>query len=52
MIQIKATNLSIGYNFHSIFKKINFTIEYGDFVCLVGGNGVGKSTLIKTKILN
>ena len=48
MIQIKATNLSIGYNFHSIFKKINFTIEYGDFVCLVGGNGVGKSTLIKT----
>ena len=48
MIQIKATNLSIGYNFHSIFKKINFSIEYGDFVCLVGGNGVGKSTLIKT----
>ena len=48
MIQIKATNLSIGYNYHSIFKKINFSIEYGDFVCLVGGNGVGKSTLIKT----
>ena len=48
MVQIKATNLSIGYNYHSIFKKINFTIEYGDFVCLVGGNGVGKSTLIKT----
>ena len=48
MVQIRATNLSIGYNFHSIFKKINFTIEYGDFVCLVGGNGVGKSTLIKT----
>ena len=48
MIQIKASKLSIGYNFHTIVKNINFSIEYGDFVCIVGGNGVGKSTLIKT----
>ena len=48
MIQIKASKLSIGYNFHTIVKNINFSIEYGDFVCIVGGKGVGKSTLSKT----
>ena len=48
MLQIKATNLTIGYNFHPILRNLNFSIEYGDYVCIIGSNGVGKSTLIKT----
>lgn len=48
MMQLEAQNLSIGYNFHPVLKNINFKIEYGDFICILGGNGVGKSTLIKT----
>lgn len=48
MVQIEAKNISIGYNYHPILKNINFKIEYGDFICVLGGNGVGKSTLIKT----
>lgn len=48
MLQIRATNLSIGYNFHPVLRNLNFSIEYGDYVCIIGSNGVGKSTLIKT----
>ena len=48
MLQIRATNLPIGYNFHPVLRNLNFSIEYGDYVCIIGSNGVGKSTLIKT----
>ncbi len=48
MLQIRATNLSIGYNFHPVLRNLNFSIDYGDYVCIIGSNGVGKSTLIKT----
>jgi iron complex transport system ATP-binding protein len=50
MIEIK--NLNIGYplknNIKTIFKNISFQINKGELVGLVGDNGVGKSTLIKT----
>ena len=45
---IKITNLTLGYDKKAILKGINANIEEGDFVCCVGPNGVGKSTLIKT----
>lgn len=48
MVQLELKNLSIGYNYKPVQKNINCKIEYGDFVCVVGTNGVGKSTLIKT----
>ena len=48
MLQIRATNLSIGYNFHPVLRNLNFSIDYGDYVCIICSNGVGKSTLIKT----
>lgn len=48
MVQLELKNLTIGYNFKPVQKNINCKIEYGDFVCIVGTNGVGKSTLVKT----
>ena len=36
------------FSFHNIFICINFKIEDGEYVCLVGENGSGKSTLVKT----
>lgn len=48
MVQLELKNLSIGYNYKPVQKNINCKIEYGDFVCVIGTNGVGKSTLIKT----
>ncbi len=31
---------------HMIFNKVNFSIARGDFICIEGPSGVGKSTLI------
>ncbi|KYC83098.1 ABC-F family ATP-binding cassette domain-containing protein [Heyndrickxia sporothermodurans] len=41
---------SIGYNHHIIAKNIFLSIKKGDSIALVGPNGVGKSTLLKTII--
>lgn len=49
MSQIICKNLSIGYEKnHIIDENINFSIDKGDYLCIVGENGAGKSTLMKT----
>lgn len=49
ILQVK--NLSFNYSDKQILNNISFNIEKGDFVCVVGSNGTGKSTLLKL-ILN
>ncbi len=44
---IECSNLKIGYN-NRVLNTINLTINSSDFICIVGNNGTGKSTLIKT----
>ncbi len=44
---IELDKLSIGYNGKSVVKDITFTINSGDYVYIIGDNGVGKSTLVK-----
>jgi len=46
MIEVK--NLSIGYQDRCVRSSINFSLEKGECVLLVGANGSGKSTLLKT----
>ena len=48
MAQITAEDLSLGYDRHPVAKHISFTLNKGDYLCVVGENGSGKSTLIKT----
>ncbi|MBI5843954.1 MAG: ATP-binding cassette domain-containing protein [Deltaproteobacteria bacterium] len=47
---IKVENLTAGYGETVILKDVNFTVERGEVVVLVGGSGCGKSTLLKHMI--
>ena len=48
MEQITCKNLAIGYDGKALLKDINFSVESGDYLCVIGENGSGKSTLMKT----
>ena len=39
--------VSVGYGGPALLENINFQIEYGERICLLGRNGVGKTTLMK-----
>lgn len=51
MPQIVCENASLGYDGKPIVTDLSFTVNAGDYLCIVGENGSGKSTLMKT-ILN
>lgn len=43
-----AENLCLGYETHVIVENLNFRVDPGDYLCIVGENGSGKSTLMRT----
>lgn len=48
-MQITLSHLSVGYKIgHAVVSDINLTLQSGKLACLIGENGVGKSTLLKT----
>jgi ATP-binding cassette subfamily F protein 3 len=47
---LKVDSLSVGYNNKKVSEGISFRISRGDSIALVGPNGIGKSTLLKTII--
>ena len=50
MPQIVCENASLGYDGKPIVTGLNFTVNAGDYLCIVGENGSGKSTLMKTTL--
>lgn len=48
MAYITVRDLSLGYDAHSIVKGLNFAVNAGDYLCIVGENGSGKTTLMRT----
>lgn len=47
---INVDNLTIGYKNTTVVADLNFELQKGHFVALIGSNGAGKSTLINTLI--
>ena len=48
MSLLSCHNLSVGYGGVKILEDLNFSVERGDYLCILGENGAGKSTLMKT----
>ena len=51
MSYIEVKDVTTGYDNMIISKHVNFTVEKGDYLCIVGENGAGKSTLMKSPVL-
>src|SRR2546427_641975 len=44
---LRLDNVSLAYGHHPLLAQVDFQIEAGERVCLVGRNGTGKSTLFR-----
>lgn len=47
MAQLRCTDLKLGYENKVVAQGLNFSVEAGDYLCIVGENGSGKTTLMK-----
>jgi len=47
MAYIACRDLQLGYDGQVVTEGINFDVEEGDYLCIIGENGAGKSTLMK-----
>ena len=47
MAYIQCEDLVLGYEGTSVAEHISFSVEMGDYLCIVGENGAGKSTLFQ-----
>jgi len=47
MSLLSCKDLVIKYENTTVISNLSFSVEYGDFLCIVGDNGAGKSTLMK-----
>lgn len=44
---ISCQDLTLGYDGKNIIENLSFTVNSGDYLCIVGENGSGKTTLMK-----
>ena len=47
-IAVEATGISKGYDEGPLFENLDLTIEAGSRVAILGQNGIGKTTLVRT----
>lgn len=48
MAYLTCEDLAIGYSGTPVASGISFSVDSGDLLCIIGENGIGKSTLVKT----
>lgn len=47
MALITCQNVAFAYEGHAVVSETSFSVNSGDYLCIVGENGSGKSTLVK-----
>ena len=50
MSLITCQDLTLGYEGEAILDGLSFSVNAGDYLCIVGENGSGKSTLMRTML--
>ncbi|MBW1939756.1 MAG: ATP-binding cassette domain-containing protein, partial [Deltaproteobacteria bacterium] len=46
-MKLAVDDINFSYNSHPVLSGVNFSLERGQVMCLLGVNGAGKSTLLK-----
>ena len=52
MALITCSGLSFAYGADTVLSGVDFSVESGDYLCIVGENGSGKSTLVKLSLIH
>ena len=47
---IDVRDITFSYGAEPVLKDVSFQVESGQFVCILGANGCGKTTLLKTML--
>lgn len=47
MILLKCNQLTLGYHSKDIICDFDYQVNSGDYICIIGKNGCGKTTLLK-----
>jgi urea transport system ATP-binding protein len=47
-LMLQVSNLNVYYSESHILRDVDLSVPSGEMVCLIGRNGVGKTTLLKT----
>ncbi len=50
MSLISCKDVCLSYENISVIRNLNFSVNSGDYLCIVGENGSGKSTLVKSML--
>ena len=45
---LSCRDVSLGYEGHTVWEDLTFSVHSGEYLCIVGENGSGKSTLLKS----
>lgn len=46
-MRLTVANIEFSYNSHPVLSDVNFSLDRGQIMCVLGVNGAGKSTLLK-----
>ena len=48
MAELECKDVTLGYEDRTLVEHLNIEVNTGDYLCIVGENGTGKSTLMRT----